>query len=447
MFARSARSRRRGLVAPVALGTAAVLTLAACSSGGSTGTSTTGGGSPAAGSVSISLSLQNPDVQTADPATWAIVKAFEAANPDVTVQVSGKAVAEHLQDLTIAAQSDTLPDIFWVYKSTAEDMVKANRLLDLSSILKDTGVGSHLAKATEENFTAGGITYGVPYQGLLTGLWINTAILKQHNLAVPTTFDDLLNVAKTLHDAGVVTISDGANQSSFSCWSFLVWLERFGFSQKVAGLLDGSQSYNNPDFLKMYQHIAQLRDADAFASNVSTQTYQQAVDQFVNGKAAMLDAGVWASSAIQSSSIASDVTFWKGAEFSDGVGNQNIIMNVASAPLVVDHRVANDPKKLDAVTRFLKFYYSDQAQQILVDNGQPPVTDYKAQLDPSKQSALKAALDAASAPGVSSPVSQPDLLVPTAVANAMYDSIYGVIQNQLSPQQAVDLVQAALQSK
>ena len=35
----------------------------------------------------------------------------------------------------------------------------------------------------------------------------------------------------------------------------------------------------------------------------------------------------------------------------------------------------------------------------------------------------------------------------TAVSNAMYDSIYGVIQNQLSPEKAVALVQKAIDAK
>ena len=144
--------------------------------------------------------------------------------------------------------------------------------------------------------------------------------------------------------------------------------------------------------------------------------------------------------------MAKDIDFWQGPQFGDGVGEQNIIMNVASAPFAVDHKVANDKKKLDAVKKFIAFYYGDEAQQILVDNGQPPVTTYEAQVDPEKQNALKAALDATKADGVTSPQSQPDLLVPTPVANAMYDSIYGVIQGQLTPEAALELVQKAFDS-
>lgn len=435
------RFSRKHMLAAVALTTSAALALTACS-----GASTTPGpaSASAGGKTEITLSMQNPDVKTADPATWAIVQAFEAENPDVTVTVSGEAVSEHLQKLSIAAQSDTLPDVFWVYKANAEQMMQANKLLDLKPVLDELGITATLPPSTVENFTADGKIYGVPYQELLTGLWVNKKILADNGLQTPTTFDELVNVAKTLHAKGITTISNGANQSAFSVWSFLVWLDRFGYEDKVAGLLDGSASYNNPDFERMYQHIADLRDAGAFATNVSTQTYQQAVSQFTNGKAAMLDAGVWASSAIQESKVAANIGFWKGAEFADGVGNQNIIMDVASAPLVVSAKAGADPAKLAAIKKFLAFYYGEKGQQILVDNGQPPVTTYQAKVDASKQSVLKVALDAATAPGVASPKSQPDLLVPTQVANAMYDSIYGVIQNQLKPKDALDLVQKAL---
>ncbi|MFC0678539.1 ABC transporter substrate-binding protein [Lysobacter korlensis] len=439
MFRLSTTPASRKPVAATALAAFSLLALAGCAGGG--------GGTDANGVTKVTLSMQNPDVETADPATWAIIEAFEDANPDVDIEVSGQAVAEHLQSLSIAAQSDTLPDIFWVYKATAEEMLEAGRLLDLTPILADLGIDEKLPESTIDNFTVDGVTYGVPYQGLLTGLWVNQAILEEHDLEVPETFDELVKVAETLSDAGVTTISNGANQSSFSVWSFLVMLERFGYGEKIDAILAGEESYDNDDFVRLYEHIAELRDAGAFASNVSTQTYQQAVDQFLNGNAAMLDAGVWASSAIQESDIAENVTFWKGPEFEDGVGEQNIIMNVASAPLVVDHKVGDNEEKLNAVTAFLDFYYSDEAQQILVENGQPPVTKYEPEIDPETQSALKSAIDAATAEGVTSPQSQPDLLVPTAVASAMYDSIYGVIQDQLTPQQAVELVEAALEDE
>ena len=178
-------------------------------------------------------------------------------------------------------------------------MLGPTSLMDLRPMLDELGITERLPESTVENFTADDRIYGVPYQGLLTGLWVNKR-------SSPRTASRCRRPSRTSSRSprpwttpGSSPISNGANQSAFSVWSFLVWLDRFGFEDKIEAILDGSETYANDDFLRMYEHIAELRDAGAFASNVSTQTYQQAVDQFLKGKAAMLDAGVWASSAIQ----------------------------------------------------------------------------------------------------------------------------------------------------
>src|SRR5699024_3486607 len=128
-------------------------------------------------------------------------------------------------------------DIFWIYRTNAEEMLAGDRLLDLTPILEEHGIIDRLPASTVEHFTAEGQIYGVPYQSLLTGLWANTEILEDHGLEMPVTFDDLLDVAEQLNDEDVVTISNGASQSAFSVWQFLVWLDRFGFEEKASGLI------------------------------------------------------------------------------------------------------------------------------------------------------------------------------------------------------------------
>lgn len=402
------------------------------------------GGSGEEGVTTITLSMQNSNVELSDPATWEIVRQFEEANPDITVDVSGEPTAQHLQKLTIAAQSDTLPDIFWVYATTAESLNADGKLLDLASMVDELGIRDSFTESSLAGFAEGDVQFGLPYQQLLTGYYYNEKILSDNGLVPPTTFDDLLEIAETLSAKGITTISQGASQSSFSVWAFLTDLVRFGWEDKVDGLLDGTISYNNEDFLRLYQHIEELADAGAFPSNTATQTYQQAVDAFANGEAAMLNSGVWAASYLQDFDIAGDVGFWVGPVYSDGVGDQEIVMNVPSAPFAVSAKVAEDDAKMDAVQRFFEFYYSDDAQQVLVDNGQPPVTTYEPVIDEEANAVFAAVIEAAA--GLPSPNAQPDLMVPEPVASAMYDSIYGVIQKQLSPEQALDLVENALEN-
>jgi raffinose/stachyose/melibiose transport system substrate-binding protein len=426
--------------AAVAMATA----VAAC--GSSTPSASTGGGQAgSAGTTSITLSMQNANLKTSDPATYAIVQAFEKKYPDIKVNLTGQPVDQHEQQMTIAAQSNTLPDIFWVYNSLAQTMAKNGNLLDLAPILAKNDLSAKFAPSMLAGYKTS-IQYGLPYQALVTGLYYNKKILAQYGLQLPATFDQLVNVAKVLHSHGVTTISQGANQSSFSVWAFLTMLDRFGWQQKQDGLLDGAVSYDNADFLRLYQHIQDLAKAGAFPSNMTTQNYQQSVDAFTSGKAAFLDSGVWAAGAIQASPVGNDVGFWAGPTFSDGVGPQQLVMNAPSAPLVVSSALSKDSAKLTAVTEFLQFYYSDAGQQLLVDNAQTPVTTYQPTGAAVQQPVYASVIAALSAPGWTSPLNQPDLTVSAAASNAIYDSIYGVMEGVISPQAALNSVAPTIKS-
>lgn len=425
------RRRRLRLTSFVVAAVALAGTLSACGSG--SGGSGGGGGG-------FTLSMHIPNIQKDDPATYGIVQAFEKKYPSIKVSVVGQPVDQHEQQMTIAAQSHTLPDMFWVYNSLAQTMAKNNNLLDLTPILAQNDLNSKFPPSMLSGYRSGNVQYGVPYQALVTGFYYNKKILAQYNLQLPKTFDDLLNVARVLHSHNVVTISQGANQSSYSVWAFLTMLDRFGWEQKQDGLLAGSTSYDNPDFARLYEHIKELADAGAFPNNMATQTFQQAVDSFNAGKAAMLDSGAWSAGAIQSSPIANDVGFWPGPTFSDGVGPQQLIMNAPSAPFVVSAAVAKNKSKLDAVTKFIQFYYSDQGQQYLVDNAQTPVTTYQPTGAAAQKPVFASILAALHAPGWTSPTAQPDLLVAAAASNAMYESLYGVMEGVLSPSKALKMV-------
>ncbi|WP_258564485.1 hypothetical protein [Streptomyces himalayensis] len=65
-------------------------------------------------------------------------------------------------------------------------------------------------------------------------------------------------------------------------------------------------------------------------------------------------------------------------------------------------------------------------------------------MDKGKSSVFSAVLKEAAKPDLSSPKAQPDLVVSAETANAMYDSMYGVMSGAMSPKEAVQLVQRTL---
>jgi raffinose/stachyose/melibiose transport system substrate-binding protein len=270
-------------------------------------------------------------------------------------------------------------------------------------------------------------------------LWYNKALFDKYDVKVPETYDELLAAVKVFKKNNVVTIAKGA-KDTFSTWAFLGMLTHYGFFDKLDGIQAGTEKFDNPDFLKFFNKIDELRVNGAFPENVSTLSYFQAVEMFTSGKAAMLDAGVWETKKIEGSPIAKTTGFSWGPTFSDGVGNQKIAMAVAAAPLVASAEVQKDAAKYDAVQKFFSFFYSQEGAAVMAENEAPPVVKYTGNVDKEKHPVYADVINKLNEPGWERPVAQPDLVLPEAVANQLNDSIYGVINGIYKPQEALKLI-------
>jgi raffinose/stachyose/melibiose transport system substrate-binding protein len=394
--------------------------------------------------VSFTLSMQNANIKLSDPLTYEIVQKFEKLHPNVKVVVSGEPVDQHEAKIEAAAQSHTLPDVFWVIPVLALPLAKNGSLLNLAPMFKALNITKNFPTTALRVYTEHGVLYGMPYQPLVTGFFYNKALLKQYNVALPTTIDDLVAAAKTFSSHNLITLAQGAKTTDFAVWAFLIMLDRYGYESIYQNILDHKVSYNNPAFLRFYTHLQDLQKAGAFPSNVATQTYDQAVQEFLSGQAVMLDAGVWATSQIQSSPIGKNVGFWWGPTFGDGVGKQQIQMNVPDAPFVVSAAVKRNAAKYAAIQQFVKFYYSNVGQQIFVKHGQPPVTNYVPKVNATTQPLFADIIKQLHKPGWSSALFQPDQPLPASVGSAIYQSMNGIFEGIYSPEQALKVVDTAV---
>lgn len=395
--------------------------------------------------IDFAIHVANPQEQ--EPAFAAVVEAFESRNPDIDVNLIGKEQSEHIKSIKMQSQSGNLPDMFWMLQASASELNDAGALLDLSGFLDaNPDVASSLRPNMVNGFKDGDTQYGLPYQPLVTGMFYNRALFEENGLEVPQTFDDLIEVSKVFRSKGITTIAQGA-KDPYSVWAFLTMLSRFGYFDKIDDILAGSESFNNEDFIRYYEKIDLLREAGAFPENVTTQSYFQAVESFTGGKAALLDSGTWDVRKIEDSPVGKDVGFWWGPTFSDGVGEQNVSSVVPSAPIVVNAEVAKDEAKLDAVEKFLAFYYGPEGIQLMVDNQIPAMTDVEVSVDAAQHPVFASVMEQVSSPDYTSQPAQPDLVVSEAVASAIYDSIYGVINGTYDPEQAAAVVQKAIDNE
>jgi raffinose/stachyose/melibiose transport system substrate-binding protein len=390
--------------------------------------------------ITLSIAMHVANVQEQEPYMWGIIQKFQEKYPHIKIDLQGAETPEHVKKMKMMAQSESLPDIFWMLPAPAKEMNEAGLLLDLTDFLKSNSeIASSIDPKMIEGYRQEGKQFGLPYQALVTGLWYNKALFDKYGVKVPETYDELLAATKVFKENNVVTIAKGA-KDTFSTWAFLGMLTRYGFFDKVDGITAGTEKFNNPDFLKFFQKIDELRVNGAFPENVSTLSYFQAVEMFIAGKAAMLDAGVWETKRIGESPIAANVGFSWGPTFSDGVGNQKIAMAVAAAPLVASAKVKEDAAKLDAVNKFFGFFYSQEGAAVMAENQAPPVVKYTGEIDKAKFPVYSTVVEQLNLEGWERPLAQPDLVLNEAVANQLNDSIYGVINGIYTPEKALDLI-------
>lgn len=389
----------------------------------------------------ITLQMHIPDLEAQEPPTYQTIQKFMELNPDIEVQFIGNADQnEHLQKIKMAAQTNSLPDIFWMMNAPALELCEGGYLLDLSDFLEEyPDVASTIIPTGLSANQLDGFQFGLPYQTLIEGIWYNKGIFEEYGVAEPTaetTFDELCEMVKTFAENGVTTFAQGS-KSNYSVWPYFTMLCKYGFHDKLADLTSGDLSWNNDDFIHYFEKLDTLRELGAFPANVATTDCFQAVQMFLDGKAAMLGSGVWDAASV-ADALGDQAGFWWGPNFDDGIGDQHLSCVVSSAPFCVSAAVADDPVKKEAVYRFLAFYYSQDAAQIIIDNNMVPSVSFDESMLEGVDPAFGALIDKVNDPVYTSIPAACDLVTTDVMSKALYDSINGVITGTYSPEDAVD---------
>ncbi len=387
--------------------------------------------------LTIGAHVANPEVQ--EPGYYNIFKTFDELHDDIVIEIVGTDTDNHIKNMKMAAQSGELPDLFWMLPAPAKEMAQAGYLLPYDDFLAQyPEIAANLAQNMLDVVLVDGVRYGLPCKGLVTGFWVNKDIFEENGIDIPVTFDEYVAAAEAFNEKGIAMISQGA-KDPFSVWALMTMLCRYGYYDKIWDILDGTESYNNEDFLTFYQRLEELAQAGAFPSNVSTMDYYAMKDAFIRGETAMLDSGIWEAKALQDAMDGGEqLTFvWGPLDEEKGVGDQKVKMVVPQAPWLISAEVANDEAKLAALYELLAYYYTEGGN-IFLQYLDAPASNFKAEPDPANP-AFAAVLEAMQMEGYTAPIMQPDNVYTEAFGNALYDSIYGVVNGIYTPEDAIDV--------
>ena len=429
------------LLSAVTIGAMMLGLMTGCSGGGSEEAQTDESGATV---IKFGIHVANPAEQEA--VTNNIVEAFNKANDGkYKVEFEAADTETHSKNMKLKAEDGTLPQIFWIEGSEAAEYSEAGVLMDMTEFLDEnpdikTALGGMDAAFKDDNGQ-----YGLPYQCNVQGIFYNKELFDKAKAAYPTdatTYDEFIEIIKKLKDSGVTPLAIGSKNSAFAMWEFNEFLARYGWEDNIGNILEGKDKFNNKELVACFEKLQGLKDAGAFPENMATIEYFDAKQLFNEGKAAMFGTGQWDCAEFDEN-IGDKIGFWWGPRFTDTQSNQDIVMKVPSAPIGISAAVADDEKLKEGVYEFLKFYSGAEAANISYEGSIFPATSYEGLAASDSQYSMNTMIEAL-ANGWGSPQAAPDLTVSSAVQEALYDGIFGVLQGTYQPADALDKIDAAL---
>lgn len=225
------------------------------------------------------------------------VAEFEAANPDIKVELPFLENEAFKAKLTTLLQSADAPDVFHSWGGGVfYEQAKAGVLRPVEGVVS-AAANESIGSAGVSAFTGpDGHQYGLARDVGEVVLWYNKALFEQAGVdpASMNTWDGFLAGVQTFKDAGITPLAIGAKDKwpAHFWWSKLVvrLAGKDGFEAAARGEGDG---FAGEDFVKAGEYFLQLAALEPWQPGFAAAAYGDASGYFGDGKAAMHLMGDW----------------------------------------------------------------------------------------------------------------------------------------------------------
>lgn len=206
--------------------------------------------------------------------------------------------------------SDDPPEIVQLMKTTFNDYAANGDLMELRAFISSNGWDYNegaLAWAGPLNNPDNAV-YGIPDFANTSCIFYNTKIFEELGLEVPTDVESLKAVAATLNENGYKAIVTGATNWCACDLLAKVQAQLVG-SDLLVKAYNGEAQYNDPSMVQALEMINDLVAANAIDPSSADYTDDDAIAEFVSGKAAMYTAHTGMATSIDSMSEGLDFAY------------------------------------------------------------------------------------------------------------------------------------------
>jgi raffinose/stachyose/melibiose transport system substrate-binding protein len=316
---------------------------------------------------------------------------FKAKYPNITVERTIVSNGdEYLNKITTSMAAGNAPDLFQTWLSgRLEPFVTAGRVAPLDDIINsDAALKDTLTPAFFDTGTFNGKVYAIATTLTAEVIFYNKAIFAKYGLSVPATFDDLMKDVATLKSNGIVPFAMGNKDPWVGSIPFMAIFDRVAGQQLYKDImLNHTSKWNDPAFIQASKYLLQLRDAGAFPENFNALEYNEAVEMFKAGKAAMWFNGTWELANLLQGVPDKDLGFFNFPDIAGGKGTSKaFLLNKDEG-----YAISSNAKNRDGAILYLKHIFSKERQKVRAEKG-TLVTTRNLGIDESKLPAITVAL-------------------------------------------------------
>lgn len=273
----TARGRRftRTLLAATAAGS--LVLLSACSSGEAGGDD-----------GSTTLTFFSWDGQ---PVMAPILEAFEAANPDIDVEFSSAPpVAEYISTLQTRLSSGTAADVFVMAAENKSDLIENEAVLPLTG----EPFMENVAEFNKETYSADGEAYAVSTSSWGAGIVYNKELTDAAGMTEPpATWEDLLQLMGDIKDTtDVAPFYDNTLQEIPMSLQALLGSSFEGDVDIDQQIFEGGTTFEEV-WTDPVQTWHEPYQQGLISTDVIGLNGDQVIDEFINGRVAMVATGPW----------------------------------------------------------------------------------------------------------------------------------------------------------
>jgi raffinose/stachyose/melibiose transport system substrate-binding protein len=314
--------------------------------------------SVAAAADPVKLTVWGRDLTDGQPDhayVTALIKSFQAKNPDIQLEYIPLGDPGLMDKTKIAMANNTMPDVVQNWGgSVMGGYADAGRLLDVTADL--SGVAS--SSAAKSAMSWKGKTYGVAPFFAIAGIFANEGIFKANGLQVPTTVDEMEKVADTLVAKGIQPFACGAKDKWPPLALYMYLVNRYGGD--AFGKAQGRKlAFDSDPFVLAARKYQAWVKRGYFGSKPLGEAYGDAQQLMATGKAAMHVTGSWMAAQYSSKEFTDQtIGFYAFPELKGGQGKVTDVMGMTDIGWVVTKKAAD---RKEAALRFVKYAMSPEA--------------------------------------------------------------------------------------